>query len=141
MNVRNVKNGAFYIARAPYNWNTVIIEDVGEYGCLKILANAKKYFTGYYPEFWRVDGKTMKKLTNTTLKSFFKNALKYDKKYFTNAEIQELGKYFKIKVDLLSAHGWSKDHYNYNKAEKWEKKPAKRKIPARNVKKKTTRKM
>lgn len=30
--------------------------------------------------------------------------------------------------------GWHKDHYNYNKAEKWERPPAKRKTPARNVK-------
>ena len=33
----------------------------------------------------------------------------------------------------LSARGWHKDHNNYNKAEKWERKPAKRKTPARNV--------
>jgi len=41
--------------------------------------------------------------------------------------------------------GWHKDHYNFNKAEKWERVPAKRKTPARNVvkaaaKKKTTTK-
>lgn len=36
----------------------------------------------------------------------------------------------------LSARGWHKDHNNYNKAESWERTPAKRKTPARNVKKK-----
>ena len=30
--------------------------------------------------------------------------------------------------------GWHKDHYNFNKAEKWEIPPKKRKVPARNVK-------
>jgi transposase len=34
----------------------------------------------------------------------------------------------------LSARGWHKDHNNYNKAEKWERTPAKRKTPARNAK-------
>lgn len=29
--------------------------------------------------------------------------------------------------------GWHKDHNNYNKAEKWERTPTKRKTPARNV--------
>jgi len=33
----------------------------------------------------------------------------------------------------LSARGWHKDHNNYNKAEKWERTPAKRKTPARNA--------
>ena len=33
----------------------------------------------------------------------------------------------------LSARGWHKDHYNYNKAEKHERTPAKRRTPARNV--------
>lgn len=33
----------------------------------------------------------------------------------------------------LSARGWHKEHNNYNKAEKWERKPANRKTPARNV--------
>ena len=45
----------------------------------------------------------------------------------------------KGKLKMLSERGWHKDHYNYNKAEKWERTPAKRKTPARNVKK-TTRK-
>jgi hypothetical protein len=33
----------------------------------------------------------------------------------------------------LSAKGWHKDHYNYNKAESYERKPAARRTPARNV--------
>ena len=41
---------------------------------------------------------------------------------------------FTIPASTLSARGWHKDHYNYNKAESWEIKPAKRKLPARNTK-------
>jgi hypothetical protein len=33
----------------------------------------------------------------------------------------------------LSARGWHKDHYNYNKAERHERTPAKRRTPAQNV--------
>lgn len=33
----------------------------------------------------------------------------------------------------LSARGWHKDHYNYNKAERHERRPALRRTPARNV--------
>ena len=43
----------------------------------------------------------------------------------------------KLIEDHLNEKGWHKDHYNFNKAEKWEKTPPKRKIPARNVVKKT----
>jgi hypothetical protein len=41
--------------------------------------------------------------------------------------------YQKKSFNQLSAKGWHKDHYNYNKAEKWERTPAKRKTPARNA--------
>ena len=40
---------------------------------------------------------------------------------------------FPIATGQLSARGWHKDHYNYNKAEKHERTPAKRRTPARNV--------
>ena len=33
----------------------------------------------------------------------------------------------------LHAKGWHKDHNNYNKAEKWERTPVKRKTPAKNI--------
>ena len=39
-----------------------------------------------------------------------------------------------------TGRAWTKEHYNYNKAQKWEMPSGKRKIAARNVKKKTTRK-
>ena len=39
----------------------------------------------------------------------------------------------RIPTGQLSARGWHKDHYNYNKAEKHERTPAKRRTPARNV--------
>jgi hypothetical protein len=41
---------------------------------------------------------------------------------------------------MLSERGWHKDHYNYNRAEKWERTPAKRKTVARNVAKTAARK-
>jgi len=37
------------------------------------------------------------------------------------------------KKTTLSARGWHKEHYNYNKAEKWELPPSLRRTPARNV--------
>ena len=38
-----------------------------------------------------------------------------------------------LKASLLSGRGWSKDHNNYNKAESYERTPAQRRTPARNV--------
>ena len=38
-----------------------------------------------------------------------------------------------IPAGTLSARGWHKDHYNYNKAEKHERTPGQRRTPARNV--------
>lgn len=141
MKIENVKNGGFYIGTAPYNWNTVIITDVGQYGPLKVLANSKKYFTGYYPDFFYVNGSKIRKLTKAELKQTFKNALDMDPKYFSAAEISELGNIFKVKVEtFLSAKGWHKDHYNYNKREKYETPPAKRKTPARNARRTGTSK-
>ena len=99
MKIENVKSGAFYIARAPYNWNSVVITDVGEWGCLKVLANSKKYFNGYYPEFTYVNGTKTSKITKSDLKYTFERALEWDRKYFTNNEIEELGKFFKIKIE------------------------------------------
>jgi hypothetical protein len=43
------------------------------------------------------------------------------------------------KSSTLSARGWHKDHYNYNKAEKWELPPSLRRTPARNVTKAGTK--
>jgi len=150
MKTTTVKD-SFYIATAPYNREIVIISDVGEYGCLKVLANSSKYFKAYYPEFQRYNGKNLKKLTKTYLKSFFTKALKQDPTYFSINELEKLGEYFNIKVErhlseqlkmkfTTRQRGWHKDHYNYNKAEKWERTPAKRKTPARNVVKKTAAK-
>lgn len=99
MKIEKVKGGNFFIAAAPYNWDTVIILDGGYYGCLKILSNSNKYFTSYYPEFYQVDGASVSKLSQTRLKDVFKNALEMDPKYFTAAEIKTLGSYFKLKVE------------------------------------------
>lgn len=51
--------------------------------------------------------------------------------------IKELKGAIKLSEKAKSGRAWQKDHYNFNPAEKWEKKPAKRKVKARNV---TTRK-
>ena len=63
----------------------------------------------------------------------------YDEKkgiYIIMSETFEPIKELKQSAKQLSERqkGWHKDHYNYNKAESWEVKPAKRKIPARNIK-------
>jgi len=42
-------------------------------------------------------------------------------------------------LTTLSGRGWHKDHYNYNKAEKWELPPSLRRTPARNVTKAGTK--
>jgi len=51
---------------------------------------------------------------------------------------QEIGLY-EGKKTTLSARGWHKDHYNYNKAEKHELPPSLRRTPARNVTKAGTK--
>jgi hypothetical protein len=77
----------------------------------KIIENTTSYLPIIYlVEFWKQIPK-FKKLTKTELKRLIGEQL---------AEKQK---------------GWHKDHYNYNKAESWEIKPAKRKIPARNYSK------
>jgi hypothetical protein len=135
MKIENIKNGAYYLATAPYNYNTLVITDVGTYGCLKVLGNSSKYFNGYYPSFQYFNGKSLKKVTSISLKKDFQNALKVDPKYFTPGETEKLCKFFKIKIPMLAAKGWHKEHNNFNKSEKWEKKPKDRKTPARNVEK------
>jgi hypothetical protein len=135
MKIDNIKNGAFYLATAPYNYNTLVITDVGTYGCLKVLGNSSKYFNGYYPSFHYFNGKSLTKVTTSSLKKDFQNALKVDPKYFSATETEKLCKFFKIKIPMLSAKGWHKEHNNFNKAEKWEKKPKDRKTSARNVEK------
>ncbi len=51
--------------------------------------------------------------------------IEYDKQGFMD--------YRKSSGLTLSAKGWHKDHYNYNKAEKHELPPSLRRTPARNV--------
>ena len=63
----------------------------------------------------------------------------YDTKkqiYIFCSEIFEDLKDAQKSFKALSARGWHKDHNNYNKAESCERTLAKRKTPARNVKKK-----
>lgn len=154
MKIQDVKGGGFFIATAPYNWNSVIITDVGHYGPLKVLANSKKYFSGYYPDFFYVSGSKIKKITKVELKSTFRHALEMDPKFFTMAEIQELAKIFKMRIDSnLSEQlkiqfknrtyprgaAWSKEHYNIDHSNPREV-SRKRTVKARNARKTTTRK-
>lgn len=142
MKIVNNLIGSFYVAQVPGNFNTVLITDSHEIGCLKILANADKYFKTYYPTFYHYT-RTLKrtKVTDRFLKQSFIQTLTSGYKW-TREERQNLADYFKINLDKYLGEkqkGWHKDHYNYNKAEKWERKPAKRKTPARNVKKQPKR--
>jgi hypothetical protein len=92
-------SGTFFVAVAPYNRNSVIILDTGEYGCLKAIANADKYFNTYYPECYRIDtGMKKTKVSKTILKDMFISSLKQNYKW-TTFEREELARYFNIKLD------------------------------------------
>lgn len=77
--------------------------------------------------------------TQKVLKIDLKNGIKKLLKTpggLTNIEKAAICKILGIPVPHHLAEkqkGWHKDHNNYNKAEKWERTPAKRKTPARNV--------
>lgn len=90
--------------------------------------------------------KRIASIPNLTLKSTdrkineYLNIL-YDVKYSVPEEIKTItrkvesftNKNRTTKGSTLSARGWHKDHYNYNKAEKYELPPSLRRTPARNV--------
>jgi len=103
MKIVNVDSSAFYFAKSPSNSNTVIILDTGVYGCLKVLANADKYFNSYYPAFYYVLGKKITKVTDKEMKTLFLKSL--GDYAWSQQEKINLGKYFKIDVSdyLLSA--------------------------------------
>jgi hypothetical protein len=100
MKIVNNYQGSFYVAIAPYNSNSVLILDTGEYGALKVLANASKYFLGYYyPEFYRVSSSLQKKkLSDRELKQIFIHSLDMNYKW-TVEERENLAKYFNLKLD------------------------------------------
>lgn len=111
MIIESYKIGALYFIKNPYR------RDLDSFATTphelsKIL---EKNTTNYNPIIYEVEFfKTIpkfKKLTKTQLKNLFGEQLSEKQK------------------------GWHKDHYNFNKAEKWETPPKKRKIPARNVRK------
>jgi hypothetical protein len=103
MKIINFDSSAFYYAQSPSNSNTVLILDTGVYGCLKVLANADKYFMAYYPAFFYVMGKKVSKVTDKEMKSLFIKSL--GDYAWTQQEKINLGKYFKLDVSdyLLSA--------------------------------------
>jgi Na+-transporting NADH:ubiquinone oxidoreductase subunit NqrC len=76
--------------------------------------------------------------TQKVLKMDLKNGIKklLNVPGLTNVEKTNICKLLKIPVPHHLSEkqkGWHKEHHNYNKAEKWERTPAKRKTPARNV--------
>ena len=92
------------MAMAPSNSNQVLIFN-GLYGCLKVLANAEKYFNAYYPDFYAFDSKGKKsKITTAELKRAFIHLLDLDYK-FTGAELFELSKILKVKIPTLQEQG------------------------------------
>jgi hypothetical protein len=145
-----VKNSHCYIASQKYGYDTVLIQNAGILSCLKIIANRKKYWEGNKIEFVESNnGRTFKKVSEVKLKRELRLMLKEylnSKVFLTQKELIECCQYFKIKIPAMLSEqlkikfpatrqkGWHKDHYNFNKAEKWEIPPKKRKVPARNVK-------
>lgn len=104
MNYYNNTNGGFDLAMAPSNSNQVLIFN-GLYGCLKVLANAEKYFNAYYPDFYAFDSKGKKsKIPTSELKRAFIHLLDLDYK-FTGAELFELSKILKVKIPTLEEQG------------------------------------
>ena len=102
MNILKNNQRGFIIGYAPSNNNQVIIFN-GLWGCLKVLANAEKYFKVYYPDFLMLDYNFNKsRISNKELKESYLRLLKtYDSKdkVLSKNEIKELAKYFKINLE------------------------------------------
>lgn len=144
MKVKKLENGYYYkLELKKISATILIVEDCEEYELLKIIADPERYFNLNIPlkktifpqiELYHTH-KPKKIISLAKMKAHYKRILETDNYYFSLQATRALNEVFKIKVTpkMLSARGWTKDHYNFNKAEKWERKPAKRKIPARNV--------
>jgi hypothetical protein len=151
-----IKNSHFYIASTKYGIDTLTIQNAGILACLKIIANKEKYFEGNKVFFMETfNGRTFKTVSDLKIKRELKAMLKEfntSKVLLTKNELIKCCEYFKIALPKMLSEqltikfpgtkqkGWHKDHNNYNKREKWERTPAKRKTPARNVVKKATTK-
>ena len=145
MRVKKLSDGYYYKMQLKrISPIILIVQDADEFELLKIIANPEKYFElnvplkkNVFPIIELFHTYHAKKIISLSkMKKLYKDIItNVDQYYFGLEETRKLNEVFKIKVTpkMLSARGWTKDHYNYNKAEKWERKPAKRKIPARNV--------
>jgi|688.fasta_scaffold579888_1 hypothetical protein len=119
----------------------LIVEDAEEYQLLNIIADPIRYFNivsidkPIFPKIELLQSGKVKVLTIARMKKLYKQILQADVYYFSIQSETYLNALFKLKpvIKTLSARGWHKEHNNYNKAEKWERTPAKRKTPARNV--------
>lgn len=135
MKIINNDQGSFFVANAASNRNTVIITDTGEYGCLKVLANADKYFRGYYPEFYRVaNDLSKKKVTNKLLKEIFIHSLEMNYRW-TVAEREQLAHYFKIRLDSFLAEKKRPKNYQTGSSNKARDKQRKALPPGKRVSK------
>lgn len=110
MIIQTHKIGALYFIKNPYRRDLDCFATT-PHELSKVLEDN---LTSYNPiiyevEFWKALPK-FKKLTKIQLKKLFG---------------QEL-------AERKTGKAWQKDHYNYNPAEKWEVKPKKRKVKARN---------
>jgi hypothetical protein len=144
MKVTKLPEGYFYKMQLKKISETIlIIDDCFEYELLKIIADPEKYFKLNTPlkkivfptiEYFTFN-KAKKIISLAKMKAYYKAVNKADPYYFSIQAETVLNELFKLKptIKTLSARGWHKEHNNYNKTEKHERTPAKRKTPARNI--------
>lgn len=112
MIIESYKIGALYFIKNPYR------RDLDSFATTphELSKIIEKNTTSYTPIIYEVE--------------FFKQIPKFKK--LTKTELKKL---FGEQLSEKKGKAWQKDHYNFNAAEKWEVKPKKRKVPARNVRK------
>ena len=142
MKVKKVVSDYTYkLEMARFSPIILIVEDAEEFELLNIIADPIRYFDiisinkPIFPKIELFKNGTVKVLTLARMKKLYKQILQADYYYFPIQSERYLNELFKLKpvVKTLGARGWHKEHNNYNKAEKWERTPAKRKTPARNI--------
>jgi|688.fasta_scaffold23022_13 hypothetical protein len=116
MIIESYKIGALYFIKNPYR------RDLDSFATTpsELAKQIEKNSTSYAPIIYEVE--------------FFKQIPKFKK--LTKTELKNL---FGVQLGE-KVKGRAKDYNNYNPAQKWEVPPSKRKVAARNVKKKTTKK-
>jgi len=142
MKVKKIEDGFYYkIELKKFTDTVLIVEDCEEYQILNIISDPIRYFNlksipkPVFPKIQLYKKGSAKVITLARMKKLYKQISQADVYYFAIQSERYLNELFKLKpvIKTLSARGWHKEHNNYNKAEKWERIPAKRKTPARNV--------